>query len=136
MPLRYNYVGPINICLDKGLQLLKIDFKVIEHQYRVNATGDFSHYIHLYCHQFGTCDVYQDCLIFRIIEEEDRVQFEKTLNQLIENFKLGNGVQIKYTHDLEDRRKKIPQAKLFIHFWAGESKKQNIYLNYSGNQDL
>lgn len=64
------------------------------------------------------------------------MQFEKTLNQLIENFKSNNGVLIKYTHDLEDRRKKIPQAKLFIHFWAGESKKQNIYLNYSGNQDL
>ena len=42
-------------------------------------------------------------------------------------------MKVTYEEELEDRRKKIPQARLYIHFWTGECEKNNILMDYSGN---
>lgn len=103
--------------------------------FRIACTQETAEYIIRYCSIYGNFEVYQDNITFRIVEEDDVALFKRILNYLIESFK-ASGVIVKYVEEIEDRRKKIPQAKLFIHFWAGSAEKDNIYLNYKGNADL
>jgi hypothetical protein len=57
-------------------------------------------------------------VVFRIMDDSDIAPFKRTLAQLISYF-TANNLKVTVEEELEDRRKKIPQARLFIHFWTG-----------------